>query len=55
MSKELLCHENGEEGLGFLPSRHAGLPRVSVPHTRRGPGWSPQIRENNPLDYSSVC
>jgi hypothetical protein len=32
MSKELFCHENGEEGLGFLPSRHAGFPGVSIPH-----------------------
>jgi hypothetical protein len=31
MSKELLCHENGEEGLRFLPSRLACLPRVSIP------------------------
>jgi hypothetical protein len=55
MSKKLFCQQNGEEGLGFLPSRHTGLSKAPHHHTRRCLGWNPQISENNPLDYSEVC
>lgn len=27
------------------PHRHVGLPKVSIPYTRRGSGWSPQMRK----------
>jgi hypothetical protein len=50
--KQYDASENGEEGLGSLYSYPVGLPRLSSPHTRRGPGCSPQIRDNNPLDFS---
>ncbi len=36
-----------------IPSSRLSPQGVS-PHTRQGPGRSPQIRENNPLDFSTV-